>query len=59
MGQALAQLNDGEMEDARAGLSHIASAIAEQHHVTAIETVAPLLNRVMGEEETLVSEVSL
>jgi DNA-binding MarR family transcriptional regulator len=58
MGQALAQLNDGEMEDARAGLSHIATAIAEQHHVTAIETVAPMLNRVMGEEENLVSEVS-
>ncbi len=59
MDQGLAQLTDGEMEDARAGLSHIAAAIGEQHHVTAIETVAPMLNRVMGEEETLVSEVGI
>jgi DNA-binding MarR family transcriptional regulator len=51
MAQALAQLNDGEMEDARAGLSHIAKAVNEQHIVTPIETVAPLLNRIIADEE--------
>ena len=51
MTQALAQLNDGEMEDARAGLSHIAKAVSEQHIVTPIDTVAPLLNRTIADEE--------
>lgn len=50
MAQALAQLNDGEMEDARAGLSHIANAVSEQHVITPIEAVAPLLNRTIADE---------
>ncbi|MDB5079609.1 MAG: MarR family transcriptional regulator [Chloroflexi bacterium] len=56
--QALAQLTDGEMEDARAGLSHIANAVSEQRTVTTIETVTPLLNRVLGEEESVVTQVN-
>ncbi len=47
MYQALAQLTDGEMEDARAGLSHIAIAVSEQQPVS---TVVPMLNHVIGEE---------
>ena len=56
MDQALAQLTDGEMEDARAGLSHIASAVGEQRPVSTIDTVAPLLNRVIGEEPAVSTE---
>jgi len=55
MAQALAQLTDGEMEDARAGLNHMANAVSEQHTVVTIETVAPMLNRTIGEEDSPLS----
>lgn len=58
MSQALAQLTDGEMEDARAGLSHIAAAVSEQRPVSTIETVAPLLNRLIGEEAPSINSES-
>jgi DNA-binding MarR family transcriptional regulator len=58
MAQALAQLTDGEMEDARAGLSHVANAVSEQHAVATIETVAPLLTRTIGEDEAPLSAES-
>ncbi len=58
MAQALAQLTDGEMEDARAGLSHMASAVSEQHSVFTVETVTPMLTRTIGEEESPLSAES-
>lgn len=58
MAEALAQLNDGEMEDARAGLSHIANAVNEQRPVATIETVAPMLTHTIGEDESPLSAES-
>ena len=51
--QALAQLNDGELEDARAGLSHINQALSEQSSVetpATLEGVAANLTLVIGED---------
>lgn len=53
LASALAQLTDGEMEDARAGLSHIARSLNDQQPIitTDLETVANGLTRVIGIED--------
>lgn len=57
----LAQLTDGEMEDARAGLNHISTALTEQRSLSlnnARETVTVNLNRVIGEDDVSVTTVA-
>ncbi len=53
MSQALAQLTDGELEDARIGLNHVNIALSEQHSEPIPETlegVAANLTLVIGNE---------
>ncbi len=54
LGNALAQLTDGEMEDSRAGLRHILQALSEQRPTTTVTTsledVAANLTLVIGED---------
>ena len=54
MGQALAQLTDGELEDARVGLNHINVALSEQKPIIVpdtLEGVAANLTLVIGDEK--------